>query len=48
MPVVVWLPDDPGALNQALNQGQPVVQLARAAKISKRFHELAKQLNGQT
>ena len=47
MPLVVWLPDDPASANQALNQGQPIVQLARRAKISKRILELAQLLNGQ-
>jgi pilus assembly protein CpaE len=47
MPLVVWLPDDPASVNQALNQGRPIVQLARRAKISKRILELAQQLNGQ-
>ena len=47
LPIVSWVPDDPGTLNQALNQGQPLVQAARGAKITKRFKELAHQLNGQ-
>lgn len=46
VPIAVWLPDDPASLNQALNQGQPVVRLAKSAKISKRIHELAQLLNG--
>lgn len=46
LPIVAWLPDDPGLLNQALNQGQPVVQMARGAKLSKCIHQLAKRLNG--
>ena len=47
VPLVVWLPDDPASINQALNQGQPIIQLARGAKISKRILELAQKLNGQ-
>ena len=47
LPIVTWLPDDPATLNQALNQGQPLVQVARGAKITKRFKELAQHLNGQ-
>jgi pilus assembly protein CpaE len=46
MPIAAWLPDDPASLNQALNQGKPVVQMARGAKLSKKIHELAQQLNG--
>lgn len=46
LPFVVWLPDDPATVNQALNQGQPILQLARRAKISKRILELAQQING--
>ena len=45
IPFAVWLPDDPASANQALNQGQPIVQLARRAKISKRIGELAQQLS---
>jgi pilus assembly protein CpaE len=43
MPVTVWLPDDPASLNQALNQGQPVVRMARGSKFTKRIQELAQQ-----
>ncbi|MGH7170857.1 MAG: AAA family ATPase [Gemmataceae bacterium] len=46
MPIVAWLPDDAASLNQALNQGQPVVRMARGAKLSKRIQELAQQLSG--
>ncbi|HEY7326750.1 MAG TPA: cellulose synthase operon protein YhjQ/BcsQ [Gemmataceae bacterium] len=47
MALAVWLPDDPASMNQALNHGQPIVQMARRAKISKRILELAQQLNGK-
>ena len=47
LPIVSWLPDDSATLNQALNQGRPLVQTARRAKITRRFDELAQQLNGQ-
>ncbi len=47
MPLAVWLPDDQASVNQALNEGQHIVQLARRAKISKRILELAQKLNGQ-
>jgi Flp pilus assembly CpaE family ATPase len=42
-----WIPDDPGAVNHALNYGQPLVQTARRAGITKRFSLLAQQLNGR-
>lgn len=47
LPIVSWLPDDSATLNQALNQGRPLVQTARRAKITRRFDQLAQQLNGQ-
>lgn len=45
MPLAVWLPDDPALMNQALNQGQPLVRLSPRAKISKRIVELAQQVD---
>jgi pilus assembly protein CpaE len=48
MPVAVWLPDDAASVNQALNQGQPLLRIARGAKISKRIQELAQQLAART
>ncbi len=45
--IVSWLPEDAGALNETLNQGQPLVQTAKGAKITKRFYELAQKLNGK-
>jgi pilus assembly protein CpaE len=47
LPVVIWVPDDPATLNQALNQGRPLIQTASRAKITRRFQELAQQLNGK-
>lgn len=46
MPVQAWLPDDPGTLNTALNQGTPLVQTSRRARITRRFDQMAKSLNG--
>ena len=46
MPVQIWLPDDPGTLNLALNHGTPLVQTSRRARITRRFDEMAKSLNG--
>ncbi len=45
--VAEWIPDDPARLNQAVNFGQPLVQFARSAAITRRFARLARQLNGQ-
>ncbi len=44
--VAEWIPDDPGNLNRAVNHGQPLVQIARGATITRRFARLAEQLNG--
>ena len=40
-----YVPDDSGKLNQALNQGQPVVQVSKLSSISRSFGKLAEQLN---
>ena len=42
-----WISDDPGRVNAALNQGQPVVKTSGYAGITRRFHKLAEQLNGK-
>jgi pilus assembly protein CpaE len=47
-PFAEYLPDDSGKLNQALNQGQPLVRASRHGSLARRFAKLAKQLNGQT
>lgn len=46
MPVQVWLPDDPATLNHALNHGTPLVTASRRARITRRFDQMAKSLNG--
>lgn len=46
-PIAAWIPDDPGSLNYALNHGLPLVQAAGRAKITRKFHEFAQQLNGK-
>lgn len=46
MPVQIWLPDDPGTLNHAVNHGTPLVQTSRRARITRRFDQMAKSLNG--
>ncbi|HKI33910.1 MAG TPA: hypothetical protein VKA46_18800 [Gemmataceae bacterium] len=42
-----WIPEDPGRVNAALNQGQPVVIASSYSRITRRFHKLADQLNGK-
>jgi pilus assembly protein CpaE len=40
-----WLTEDPGRVNAALNQGQPVVTASSYSGITRRFYKLAEQLN---
>lgn len=47
LPFHIWIPDDPGSLNAALNTGQPLIQTAKYSRLIRRFRELAKQLNGK-
>jgi pilus assembly protein CpaE len=46
LPVQGWVPDDPGTVNRALREGQPLRQTARRAAITASFAKLAKDLNG--
>jgi pilus assembly protein CpaE len=46
-PIRLWVPDDPGTLNQALNHGKPLIQTARHARITRRLDQLAQQVNGR-
>ncbi len=46
--VVEWIPDDPASVNQALNEGRPLVQVAPRARITRSFEKLAGHLNGRT
>ncbi len=46
LPIAEWIPDDPGCVNQALNQGQPLIATARRASITRSFAGLAGRLNG--
>ena len=48
MPITEWLPEDPSSLVASLNDGQPLVQVAPSARITKRLASLAHRLNGQT
>jgi pilus assembly protein CpaE len=47
VPALLWIPDDPGSVNAALNAGQPVVQAARRSPLARRVGELATLLNGR-
>jgi pilus assembly protein CpaE len=42
-----WITHDPGRVNSALNQGQPVVKASSYSAITRRFVKLAEQLNGK-
>jgi pilus assembly protein CpaE len=42
-----WLPDDPATVNQALNTGQPLLQMSSWSKINRSLSKLATQVNGQ-
>ncbi len=42
-----WLPDDPATVNQALNMGQPLMQMSSWAKINRGLSKLATQVNGR-
>ena len=42
-----WIPDDPGTVNLSINHGQPLIKIAKRASITRRFSNLAKQLNGR-
>lgn len=42
-----WLPDDSATVNQALNLGQPLLQVSGWAKINRGLTKLAGELNGK-
>jgi pilus assembly protein CpaE len=43
----VWVPDDSGTLNRALNHGKPLTETARRAGITRRIDQLAREVNGR-
>jgi pilus assembly protein CpaE len=45
--VRAWLPDDAASLNEALNHGQPLIQAAPRAVLTKRLAQLARELTGK-
>src|SRR5207245_1529305 len=47
LPIVEWIPDDPGRVNEALNQGQPLMATAGRSSITRSFANLAGRLNGK-
>jgi pilus assembly protein CpaE len=42
-----WITDDPGRINAAVNQGQPLVLASSYSGITRRFYKLVQQLNGK-
>ncbi len=42
-----WIPEDTGSINAAVNQGFPLVQIARNRPIMKRFRKLAELITGK-
>jgi pilus assembly protein CpaE len=47
LPPTGWIPDDPGTLNQSLNEGKPLIQLAPRASVTRRLDQLAGLLVGK-
>ncbi|MCC6420693.1 MAG: hypothetical protein IT429_20840 [Gemmataceae bacterium] len=45
--VLTWIPDDPGTVNEAINNGRPLLETASRATITRRFAQLARDLDGQ-
>jgi pilus assembly protein CpaE len=45
-PLMDGIPDDPATLNQAVNQGEPLIRSARRATITRSFARLAGALHG--
>jgi len=46
LPIRAWIPDDPARVNQALNEGRALVQVAGNAGIARSFLKLASHMNG--
>jgi pilus assembly protein CpaE len=44
MPFRLWIPEDPGSVNYALNHGLPLTQAAPRAKVTQRMAELARMV----
>jgi pilus assembly protein CpaE len=40
----IWMPDDPGTVNQALNLGSPIAEISSWSKLVRRMNDLAKQV----
>jgi pilus assembly protein CpaE len=47
MPVQEWIPEDPGAANEALNKGQPLILVEKHSGIARTLRKLATELTGQ-
>ena len=48
LPFAEWIPDDPGAINNALNLGQPLIHSDSNSKIAQEIRRLAKVLMGES
>jgi pilus assembly protein CpaE len=46
-PILETIPDDPGPLNEAVNQGVPLIRAARRAAITRSFDKLMARLEGK-
>jgi pilus assembly protein CpaE len=46
-PILEWIPDDAGTVNDAHNQGKPLVGTARRASITRQFDKLASQVSAR-
>jgi pilus assembly protein CpaE len=46
-PISCLLPDDPATMNQAINNGRPVVLNAPRAKVARKLTDLSISLNGR-
>jgi pilus assembly protein CpaE len=47
LPPAGWIPDDPATVNQALNDGKPLIQVASRASVTRRLDQLAGLLVGK-
>ncbi|MCS6975907.1 MAG: hypothetical protein NZM31_02700 [Gemmatales bacterium] len=46
-PILESIPDDPGTVNEAINQGAPLIRVARRASITRSFDKLLSRLEGR-
>lgn len=46
-PILEAIPDDPGTVNEAINQGVPLIRAARRATLTRSFDKLVSRLEGK-